>query len=75
MELEVTYLLPLLTKELLFLVALSYCGSSRQKSRRDAEYQHETTVGHVRRSPRVEAVNPLVYLFLEHVLVILRRLK
>ena len=52
-----------------------YSSGSRQKSRRDAEYQHETAVGHVCRSPRIEAVNPLVYLFLKHVLVVLRRLK
>ena len=31
----------------------------------DAEYQHETTVGHVRRTPCVEAVNPSVELVLK----------
>ena len=31
-----------------------------QESRRDAEYQHETTVGHVRCAPCVEAINPSV---------------
>ncbi len=35
-------------------------GSTSEETRRDAEYQHETAVGHVRRPPYVEAVNPSV---------------
>ena len=40
-------------------------GSTSEEARRDAEYQHETTVTHVRRPPCVEAVNPSVEPFLE----------
>ena len=36
------------------------CRSTCHKTRRDAEYQHETTVGHVCRAPSVEAINPSV---------------
>ena len=35
-------------------------GGTSQETRWDAEYQHETTVGHVRRTPCIEAVNPSV---------------
>ena len=37
-------------------------GRTGEESRRDAEYQHKPTVGHVRRPPCVEAVNPSVEL-------------
>ena len=46
------------------------CGGTSAKTRRDAEYQHETAVGHVSRAPRIEAVNPFVELVLKHVLFI-----
>ena len=36
-----------------------------KKTRRDADNQHETAVGHVRRPPYVEAVNPSVDSILE----------
>ena len=41
-----------------------------EKTRRNAEYQHETAVGHVSRAPRVEAINPFVELVFKHVLFI-----
>ena len=47
-----------------------HSGRPRQESRRNAEYQHETAVGHVSRAPRIEAVNPFVELVLKHVLFI-----
>ena len=40
-------------------------GSTRKESRRDAEYQHETTVRHVGQAPLVEAVNPSIKLVFE----------
>lgn len=40
-------------------------GGTSEESRRDAEYQHETTVTHVRRTPCVEAVNPSIDFILE----------
>jgi hypothetical protein len=33
-------------------------GCACEETRRDAEYQHETTVAQMRRTPRVEAVDP-----------------
>ena len=41
-------------------------GSTGEKTCRNAEYQHEPTVGHMSFSPCVEAVNPSVYLVFEH---------
>ena len=42
------------------------CGGTRTKTRRDAEYQHETAVGHVCRPPFVELVNPSVDFVFQH---------
>ena len=39
---------------------------SGKETRRDAEQNHETTVGHVRCPPCVELVNPSVKLIFEH---------
>ena len=41
-------------------------GGTGQETRRDAEYQHETTVGHVCRPPFVELVNPPVDFVFQH---------
>ena len=43
------------------------CCRTREEARRDAENQHETTVGHMRGAPCVELVNPSVELVFEHV--------
>ena len=41
------------------------CGTC-QETRRDAEQNHETAVGHVGRTPCVELVNPSVELVFKH---------
>jgi hypothetical protein len=40
-------------------------GGTGEESRRDAEQNHETAVGHVGHTPRVELVNPSVDFILE----------
>ena len=40
-------------------------GRTGEETSRYAEYQHKTTVGHVRRTPIIEAVNPSVELVLK----------